>query len=372
MLKKIMRFFFRIIFSRDFIINKGFSKNAVVSYLPEVFRIKSKRYYFSHQNREENLIIVSTLVSLGYNVRIIRFNKAINNISEKIDLVIGLEPNFELLCHTFPKAIKIYYATGSYYSFQNIMIESRTNSFNKKYGFSISENRKVSEHLSSELADYILQVGNHHTMKTYPKEVQSKIHLIKQACHNFEGPLQNEKKDRNRFLWLGSSGSLLKGLDILLEVFSSRADVCLDIVGTIDSDFYELYAKKIIMNSKNIEFHGFLDIWGKKFKHIYECCSYSIFPSFSEGYPGSVVNTMKLGLLPIVSSVAAEPFIIENGIVLDTISENSIRKAIDLAIHIDNEEYEIKTSQICMISREKYSVLNYSKNIKDLLSKMVK
>jgi glycosyltransferase involved in cell wall biosynthesis len=108
------------------------------------------------------------------------------------------------------------------------------------------------------------------------------------------------KKDhlltRKNFLWLGSSGAIHKGLDILIDVFKKRDDITLTIGGLLQQE------KKILnfSNRSNIFDHGHIDIKTDTFLNIVQKCSYIILPSCSEGFSTSISTGMLHGLIPIV------------------------------------------------------------------------
>ena len=119
-------------------------------------------------------------------------------------------------------------------------------------------------------------------------------------------PYYSEKKDfrssRNKFIWLNSHGALLKGLDIVIDLFLTLNDSELYVCGNLNRDilFYDYYQKKV-NNSRNIFFLNWVDTNSSEFKGIVDKCAFVIGSSFSEGGGGSILNLMAMGLIPIIT-----------------------------------------------------------------------
>ena len=90
-------------------------------------------------------------------------------------------------------------------------------------------------------------------------------------------------------MFLASYGQVLKGLDIVLDVFSKTPDLKLYVCSNFEQekDFCKLY-NKILFNSENVKAIGFIDVNSKVFENIIDECSYLIAPSSTEGCSGSV------------------------------------------------------------------------------------
>lgn len=178
----------------------------------------------THQNKREALIIGKIFYSLGYNVKVARCNAPKECDDRHYDIIFGLDPNFVTMSQKNPQALKIYYATGAYWKHQYSIVKNRIDSFNKKHGTHLPYSRSVDAHNSCEIADIIFQIGSSFTIQTYPPELQNKIKIINQSSNfsqecNLQHKLQSVSiKD---FLWFGSSGSILKGLDLVLDFLSA-------------------------------------------------------------------------------------------------------------------------------------------------------
>lgn len=236
-------------------------KWAYISYIPEVYyKKKDLHYMLSHQNKREALIIGEIFHRLGYNVKVALFNDSKECDDRKYDIIFGLEPNFITMCKKNPKALKIYYATGAYWEHQIASVITQTDLFNKTHNTHLQYSRLVKPHNSCEIADTIFQIGSSFTIKTYPQKLQQKIKIINQSS-NFTGLCNLEKKlettSNTEFIWFGSDGSILKGLDIVIEYFMQNTQLKLHIVGPIDPDFKDYFQPRT-KKYTNIIWYGFL------------------------------------------------------------------------------------------------------------------
>lgn len=345
-----------------------------VSYISDVYnRSDDDKYMLSHQNKREAFIIGQAFYSLGYNVKIALFNVLEECDDRRYKIVFGLEPNFVVMCQKNPEALKIYYATGSYWQHQNAMVKLRTNIFNQQNNAHLRCNRLVESHEGCQLADVIFQIGSSFTIQTYPKELQHKIRIIDQSsnltidCDLIE---KLENVSFEDFIWMGSNGSMLKGLDLVLDYFLKNTQYNLHVLGFIDIDFYRHYYPRLI-NSSNIIFYGYVDTSSELFKYLAYHCSYHIFPSGSEGCPGSVIALMQMGVIPIVSSWAAFDEIGNYGYLLSDLSLEAIESAMEW-IHSSSisEKHELIKKNISY-SRQKWNLPRFSEQFHHLLSEYI-
>lgn len=327
---------------------KNFNRNyywGIVSYITYPYYLKFyKRYMLYHQNRYTSLILLDVFKDLQLNFMGINYNNFNLNLKidkAKVKIVFGIEPNFVNFSKLYNKALKIYFATGAYFEHQNMMILKRTEEVNKKKNSMLKYIRLVHPHNSVELADYIIQIGSNYTIETYPKKIRNKIYLVRQNTFEFlkyNEKLKKEKYKKNVFLWFGGKGAILKGLDLVLDYFSKNSDYILHVVGPVEKDFQSVYEKELFYTN-NIYFHGPLNINSKKLIKIAMESSYIILPSASEGLPGSVLNMMRLGLIPIVSKYAAFNEINKLGYIIKDLSIESIHESVNRTKDLTSKDY---------------------------------
>jgi hypothetical protein len=377
--KSILKYILKELRFRNY--QKVFNKSypwVLVSYLTLPFYLRHyKSYMLEHQNREGTLIIFDVFRDLGLNFLGINYKEQkITKFlpEEQVKIIFGLEPNFINFSKIYPYSLKLYFATGAYYKHQNSMIIKRTDEVNKRKGSSLAYNRLVQEHNSAHIADSILQIGSKYTLETYPVEIRKKIRIIRQNTFeflNYDEVHKKQRFDKKTFLWFGSSGSILKGLDLVLDYFSKNKKYILHVVGPVDKDFQKVYENELFYTS-NIYFHGPLKINSKKLFKIALESSFIIFPSASEGgCPGSVLNMMRLGMIPLVSKFAAFDSIEDKGIIINDLSEDGIQEAVKKTQILNNEELLDLFKKNSSFVESHFNSETFYKDLKEHISKML-
>lgn len=341
--------------------------NILVSYISEpFFRKKDKKYMNSHQNRAETLIIADVFKELNFSFKFIRLDKKRANL-KGYNIIFGVEPNFVKASLVNEQAIKIYYATGAYMKHQNRMIKQRTDIFNQNKGTSVPYYRMIKEHNSVEKADFIIQIGSQATLSTYPKDMVKKILTIRQSCHDFyfENFLTNKLTSFSKcdFVWMGSEGSILKGFDLVVDYFIQHSDLKLHLLGKIDKEVWDYY-QPLIKKTSNIIVYGFVDLDSEILEQVALKASFVIMPSASEGCPGSVINMMKLGCVPLVTPYASFDGISNLGILIQGYTYVDIDNAIKQAMEIDTMTLQKKIEECYHYANDNYNRKTFHDDLK--------
>lgn len=354
----------------------GNVKWAYISYLPEPFyRKRDCAYLNTHQNKRESIILGEVLAELGYNFVVEQFNTTGGDCSRNYDLVFGHEPNFVKMAQKNPAAIKIYYSTGANWKYQNDIIEKRTKEFSASHRIHVSLQRLVTPHDSYFIADYILQIGSDYTLETFPEEIRKKVTLINQSS-NLTGTFSLETKLKlvqlNHYLWIGGGGSILKGLDLVVDYFVKHEDLTLHIVGTIDADVNDYYSD-LLKNSPNIIVHGFLDINSLEFTSIAYKAAFNIYPSGSEGgVPGSVIATMKFGVIPLTYRYASPSEIDMLGYQIKSLDAAGVEEAIFWSRRLSYPQFGILAEKNMEYSSAKWTIASFKSEFKNFVKNICK
>ena len=110
---------------------------------------------------------------------------------------------------------------------------------------------------------------------------------------------------RKAFLCFAGDGFVVKGVDLVVEAFSTMSDLSLYIAGPrSDFGFWEAYGN-VIASSPNISYEGFVGVSDRRFRDLCGECSYVILPSSSEAACTSVATAMRAGLVPITTRATA-------------------------------------------------------------------
>ena len=322
--------------------NKNYNRKVLISYITHPFRKQS----FSHTNYYEAIALAKSMDDLGYIVDIIEYTtNKVKNIND-YDVILGFGDIFQFYFENSTKDIKtIYYGTGMHVCHQNTATLKRLKDVYHKKGRWVTESvRYVSKTWSYQttLVDGIIALGNEECASTYRKHYSGSVYSIPVPCYTTQNAIEifnKRETDANKnYLWFGSLGLIHKGLDLLLDYFFKNSHVNLHICGDIfhEKEFVELY-KKELFESKNIYVHGFVDIETEEFESILKKCSFSIFPSCSEGGSPSLITTIINGaLIPIATKETS--INLENGIVINGFSYNEIDKVIKKTIDLSNED----------------------------------
>ena len=290
-----------------------------------------------HSNQQELQQIIAALETLGYMVDICDYwtNYRQRTYSE-YDLFFGFGDLFEDICtKKNQKQISIYYATTAYLPFQNNAEIQRCRFFRDKTGVWIQPKRNIDRSwpASLNLSDAIYLIGNEWTKSTYPQWAQEKILLIKPTSN---APCLNIDQDLQKFncrlpiAWIGSSGCLHKGLDLVLDFALTNEDCQLDIFGNnylIDPEFCN-YIESV--RTTRIRAHGQVDFQDDSVRSVVHQCKYAILPSCSEGTATSILAAVQMGLFPIVSKECGIPRDIAC-VQMDQLSQSAIHQAINHA-----------------------------------------
>lgn len=345
----------------------GTHRWAYISYIADIFHTCIAGN--SHQNRREALIIGQVFNNMGYNTYIQQYD---NNDYHRLrhynfDIIFGLEPNIEAVAKLNPDALNIYYATGAYWQHQNNQVRLRTDEFNFRHSTSIPYRRLADEHFSAEHADAIIQIGNQTIIETYPPELRTKIHLVRQSTTEVS-PLQRPRKvHRNQFLFIASSGNLLRGVPYLLDYFILHPESQLHWVGTQEEDVLAAYTNRI---TSNIHLYGFMDTTSPEFLAITQLCNFLIYPSGSEGCPGSVLLGLKHGLIPILPRLLRLDGL-NCGYILDGFTHDHIQHAVDWTNGLSDCEIRRQSYQCQNYANANFTLANFHNDFHKVLSHII-
>lgn len=353
----------------------NFPKKVLVSYITYPFREGASR---RHSNYQESLVIAETFNEIGYKIDVFHqdYQKKIDY--SKYDLVFGVgEPLEKSFYYSGNKRIiKIYYGLGRQIIVNNKASLKRVRDFYQKNKQLMLDSARIGEkawQIQTTLSNAIITLGNEVTINSYKEFYDGKIYnlpvtFIKTMSYKDVVSKKNFSKAREHFLWMGGSGLLHKGLDLLIEFFSKQenADLHLHVCGPTfkETEFMNFYAEKIRRN-KNIYVYGFIDVNSKKFEEILLKTAFIISPTCSEGQPSSVITGMgNGGLIPILTKESSIN-IGKEGILIDDLNLKSVAKAVKESQNIT----EFKLREMSLLSGEKTNRIHNINNFKKQLKK---
>lgn len=356
-------------------LKKSNGKKALLSYLvdpvaEELSGIDTELFSNSGAGRT----IPKVLNQLGYVVDVINWDDC-KPIDGKFDLIIFHGgKNFEQIRKLKNANNKlVYYSTGSYWKFHNDEERKRFEYFEKRHNVKLKMDREIkdSEEMPNRFADAIISLGNKDTAKTYLKF--GRVYSIEGASMPIKRPRKifKPKNGQIGFLFLAGPGNIHKGLDIVLDTWKKLPkNYELHIITYLEDDFTKFYHKSLY-ESSNIYTHGYVPQRSKLFYKIINQCQYSILLSCSEGSPGSVIESMHQGLIPIVNK-ASHIGIPSQGILVDSIGiEKLVVKLKSLDVKSSKNVLEDQLA-VRDWAEKRFSPTSYESNFVDIIGKIVK
>jgi hypothetical protein len=282
-------------------------KSALLSYLVTPILPKpEKRDASTFSNAGIAQYIPRALNELGYSVDIVNYDNKRFAPEKKYDLFIGHAGiNFESIAQKLdPDCVKIYFSTGTYWKSWNQMEKDRLDDLKRRKGIQLPVDRIIEndEEYANSVSDGIICLGNEVAKKTYQK-FPLVINLNNAVFPDSYSPIgKNFNASRNNFLFFNGGGNVHKGLDLLLDAFS-HLDQHLYVRQEIEPAFFNIYKKELTEYS-NIHVIKYLKKPSREFFSLMDNCNFIISPTCAEGQPGSVIECMAHGLIPILSKEA--------------------------------------------------------------------
>ena len=266
---------------------------------------------------------------------------------------------------------------------QNYNTLKRIKEVYKKKNIWLPESGRIVEKawsIQTTLVDAIITLGNEEVIKSYRKYYDGPIYDIPVSFFNIISEEKIKKfleiKDyteaKKNFLWFGSQGLIHKGLDLLLDYFVKHPDLHLHIGGPIDREprFEKAYFNELY-KTPNIHTYGFIDIRSELFSELIKKCLFVIYPSCSEGEPGSIMNVMANGLIPIVTKetgIRVKGF----GYLIPAVNIKAIESAINVALQEKNDILKEKSFECFKNTRKEHSIEKFRKSLYENLKCVIK
>lgn len=330
------------------------TRRALVSYLvrpllaPPAFR---DRVMFSNRGIAQE--IVHALNALGYAVDIVNFDNSSWVPSLPYDLFVG-HGGHQFLSHSrTTRGPKLYFSTGSYWRIANSREADRLHQLTARTGHLLPPDRVVSEdeEAANRAADAIICLGNQAAASTYA--TFPRVAHINNAVYSLPySVIKSHATSRNSFLFFAGRGNVHKGLDLLLESFH-RLDATLHVCQHLEADFLSAY-QPLLATMNNVHMHGFVEMRSKHFREVAQACSWVILPTCSEGQPGSVLECMSHGLIPVLPDTAHID-LGDFGIRIADCSVEGIGSAVADCLSLSQEECTRRTSSIAQTIAVDYS-----------------
>ena len=321
---------------------------VLLSYITDPFILTTKEYPTNpHTNYWECLEIARLFSIRGYAIDVIDANNTNFKPHRQYKVVIDIKNNLKILLPMLPGSCKkVMHITSSFGKYQNTQERKRIEELKKRRSVSFVMQRHETESDNPIYADFLEGFGNKTVHNTF-SQFNKPIHFIPiSVTQKFEFPKQkNFTEARTHFLFFGGGGAILKGLDLVIEAFSTLPNLYLHIIGpaSYEKEFSEEYEKELALSNiyryqkPKISKDGIIFVGKKPFIEIANQCASIIYPSASEGTSGAVIQSMHAGIIPIITK--------ETGLSEDSpsiIIENpSVESIVSLAQNISKTDPEV-------------------------------
>jgi glycosyltransferase involved in cell wall biosynthesis len=313
-----------------------------------------------HTNRWECKRMAEICLEAGYAVDIVDFDHPDFIPRKPYKLCIDIQNNLQRFATTLPKnCIKLFHATTSHWLFNNLAEYQRLLELQQRRGVTLAPQRTLPPSRNLEYADVITLLGNDVTAKTYAYANKPIIRIPISTTHLYPSP---EQKDfthaRTRFIWLGGTGMVHKGLDLVLEAFRDLPHLHLTVFGKADTDFSKFYHREL-QETPNIHFAGYVDPGSTSFIDSANQSVALIFPSSSEGSSGGVVTAMHAGLIPVISRESGVD-IGKSGVILSRCDVAAIKTEVEQMAITSPLELKAHALEAWRIARDQHTREQFS------------
>lgn len=338
---------------------------ALVSYLTKPLRMSDEELFCLRRNRWRAREIPRILEGLGYDVKVVHWKNTSFIPDRDYDLFIGHGGyNFEQIARHISGA-KIYFSTGSYWRFHNQEERKRFESLERRRGVRLPFDRHINEPEESALriADGIIAMGNDFTRQTYA-DFPRVITVNDSTAYDPHRPNRDYDAGRQHFLYYGGLGPVHKGLDLALDAFMDLGQhlwVCTRVSKSFAGVYRDAFARA------NIHLVGWIQLRGERFYEMMDRCNYVILPSCSEGQPGSVLECMGMGLIPITTPACG----VDAGEVLDPCTIEEIQSTASTLSARPVPWHKRTSEAIEKVAFTKHSDANFTREFTDAVRALI-
>ncbi|MBL8689940.1 MAG: glycosyltransferase [Rhodospirillaceae bacterium] len=275
-----------------------------------------------------------------------------------------------------PNAVKMMWMTGSHPAFQNSAEMERIQRLEERRGCVYEPKRQIAnvpgELAAIELADRCLLVGNATTLSTYPAGWHRKMELIAVSAAGVHAPKDPTGfvPPSREFVWYSSSGAVLKGLDLVLDVFAARRFPTLHVIGSVEreEDFLNIYHAELDGHPR-IRRHGFLRGDDPRLAEVFGRSVAVLHPSASEGMSGSVAHCLQIGLYPIISRTSGIDLPEGAGAYLDACTAPAIEGAVEKVLAMPTPVLAEEIGRIQRVALERHARPSFTSRLLDVFGR---
>jgi glycosyltransferase involved in cell wall biosynthesis len=205
-----------------------------------------------------------------------------------------------------PDTTYVYLASGMNHIVHNRYLRARYDALNARRGCELQPLTLNTESMPYvRFADAVAGFGNSLTVGTWSEATEAAILPFNNygfASISDRSTSKDFGEACRNFLFFASRDQVGKGLDLLLEIFPRTPDLHLYVCSAFahEKSFVKCFERELY-HTPNIHPIGRVPIKSQAFDDLVSRCAYVILPTCSEGQPGSVVQCMHAGLIPLVT-----------------------------------------------------------------------
>lgn len=323
----------------------------------------------SHTNYWESKNMVDAFLERGYAVDVIESTNHSFIPRRQYDFFVDNAENMARLAPSLgPSCKKIFHITNGEPKFQNAAGTRRAEELKQRRGIVLSPDRNIPENNGIETADMATALGNAFTIGTYAYARKPVTRVPISTTHAFPFPEEkNFESAKKQFVWIGGSGPLHKGLDLVLEAFAALPEYRLVICGKLKPGdaFAKAFAQELY-HTPNIKTVGFIDPGSAQFKQICDESLGVVSLSCSEGGGGGIILGMHAGLIP-VANYESSVDLGEGGVLLPDSRVETLQRAIRTLTSESAEQLKARARQVWNLAREHHTRERFAKEYRTFL-----
>ena len=338
-------------------------ERALVIYSTERMDNQGKVQFPGHQYHLLSRSIVRALRDLGYEVDVADVQDQHFTSQARYSLIVSHDHHLTpQRVPSVESAYCLYLASGLYPERQNQRNRERLEFLKSRRTLRYSVEMRMAE-TQREFLQYCQRLlviespyeENEWQQHTGIESIWIPNILFDSNCEAFPTFVPWEKK-RKRILYAGSTGQIMKGLDLVLEVAQQMPDFEFTICSGFWSEpgFRKEFSKELFW-TPNVLPLGWLPPYSSLFRELIASHAFHIFPTSCEATNGAVIHLCSQGNLPILTKAAGVDCS-QFGFWLEDIHPASIAKRLREVSLISEDEYNRRSAIGKEVCKKKFSV----------------
>ena len=315
--------------------------------------------------------LVRGLNSVGYGVDVLNWDSQDIPSGNNYDLFVGHGGiNFDSILRSNKVKKVVYFASGSAAHHHNREAQKRSDYFFQRHKVRMVPDRPVDgkEDKVYSRSSSIICLGNKYIASTF-KPHGSVYNLNIATSPKKRILLDSLFRSPKNFLFFSGAGNLHKGLDIAIESIIGT-DCRLYVCTEISEEFRAFYTAKYTKEQlRNIHFYGFVRQGSRRFKQLVRKCEFVMLLSCSEGSPGSVVDLMQYGLIPVLTRACGID-LGGAGKIVEDIEVESVRRCLLTISGSSKHEIHRFRKEVGELVKDSFSEKAFSKNLRVIMKEV--